>query len=223
MSYTLHFAPDNASMVIRLALEHLSLPHETRLVDRTATQQRSAAYLAINPNGLIPALETPDGVMFETTAILLYLSERHTGLMPEQSSERAMALKWLVWLGNTLHPALRMMFYPEIYTNGDVEAVRVSARTRITQMLEVLAAARDAPWLDGRVCATGFYLAALLRWLQIYGGPLWFDLGAHPKLAEFATRIETCAAAQRVIHAEGLGPHPFSKAQRPTPPKGNAT
>ena len=78
----LHYAPDNASLCIRLALEELGLPYETVLVNRATHAQRSPAYLALNPNGLIPVLETPDGPLFETGAILLWLADTHGGLRP---------------------------------------------------------------------------------------------------------------------------------------------
>ena len=57
----LHYAPDNASLIVRLALEQLRLPYETRLIDRAAAEQTSAAYRQLNPAGLIPVLETADG------------------------------------------------------------------------------------------------------------------------------------------------------------------
>jgi len=56
----LHYAPDNASLIVRLVLEDLGVPYETVLVNRAAGGQREAPYLALNPNGLIPVLETPD-------------------------------------------------------------------------------------------------------------------------------------------------------------------
>jgi len=64
MTYVLHYAPDNASMIFRLALEHLGVAYQTALVDRAAGGQNAAAYLALNPNGLIPVLETPQGPIF---------------------------------------------------------------------------------------------------------------------------------------------------------------
>ncbi len=51
------------------------MPYRTVLVDRAAQAQKSPAYLALNPNGLIPVLETPHGPVFETAAILLWLAE----------------------------------------------------------------------------------------------------------------------------------------------------
>ena len=80
--YRLHYAPDNASLVIRLALEDMGLPYETVLVDRTTREQDSAAYRALNPAGLIPVLETPQGPVFETAAILLWLADTHGQLAP---------------------------------------------------------------------------------------------------------------------------------------------
>ena len=85
--YRLHYAPDNASLIIRLALEELGQAYETTLVNRQAQVQRSAAYRALNPNGLIPVLETPDGPMFETAAILLWLADRHGALAPSIESD----------------------------------------------------------------------------------------------------------------------------------------
>ena len=82
MLLRLHYAPDNASLCIRLALLELDLPFEAVLVNRSIRAQKSAPYLALNPNGLIPVLETPDGPLFETGAILLWLSDTYGGLMP---------------------------------------------------------------------------------------------------------------------------------------------
>ena len=222
MSYVLHYAPDNASLIVRLALDVQGQAFETRLVDRSAGGQRNPAYLALNPNGLIPTLETPDGVLFETTAILLYLHEQHGGLMPDSGPARAAARKWLVWLGNTLHPSQRMMFYPHLYTAGDIEDLRAPARARITRLLKMLEDAQDTGWLEGPPSAMSCYLAPLLRWCKIYGGQAWFTLADHPRLMDFARAMDQAEATTRAIAAEGLGARPFSAPQRPTPPEGSA-
>ena len=80
--YRLHYAPDNASLIIRLALEELGQPFETILIDRRGGALDTAAYRSLNPHGLIPVLETPDGPIFETGAILLWLADRHGALGP---------------------------------------------------------------------------------------------------------------------------------------------
>jgi len=53
--YLLHYAPDNASLIVRLALEDLGVPYTTTLVDRTTQQQRSpAVHAAQTAEGLGP-------------------------------------------------------------------------------------------------------------------------------------------------------------------------
>ena len=75
--YTLHYAPDNASLILRLVLDGAGIPYRTALVDRTKRQQDSAAYRALNPTGLVPTLETPLCPISETGAILLWLVDTH--------------------------------------------------------------------------------------------------------------------------------------------------
>ncbi len=224
--YRLHFAPDNASLCIRLALLELGLPYETVLVDRGQQGQRSAGYLALNPNGLIPTLETPDGPIFETAAILLWLADRHGGLMAgPDAPQRGADLKWLFWLSNTLHPALRMLFYPEKHDPRNPDSLHAASCTRITGILDVLSAATDADWLDrDAASAHGCYLAPMLRWPALYGGTTdWFDLTRWPRLVDFAHRVETRPASVAAAQAEGLGPTPFSAPRAPNPPEGSAT
>lgn len=218
---TLHYAPDNASLCVRLALLHLDVTFDPVLVDRARQGQRDPSYLELNPNGLIPTLETPQGVMFETTAILLWLDGEFGGLMPENST-RAMALKWLIWIGNTLHPAQRMMFYPDIYCDGDPELIRAPTRRRIKRLLQILSDANDADWLEGPPSAMGFYLGPLLRWCALYGGDAWFDLADYPRLLDFAHRIEQTDVVINAATAEGLGATPFSRPSLPNPPQGSA-
>ena len=45
MTYRLHYAPDNASLIIRLVLEELGVPYATALIDRAARGQKAPEYL----------------------------------------------------------------------------------------------------------------------------------------------------------------------------------
>jgi len=112
--YRLHYAPDNASLIVRLVLDELQQPFQTVLVDRGAAAQTGAAFRAINPTATIPVLETPHGPMSETAAILLWLADRHKALAPDaQDADRPAFLKWLFFLSNTVHADLRVMFYTD--------------------------------------------------------------------------------------------------------------
>ena len=73
MNYKLHYAPDNASLIIRIFLEEIEAKYTCNLIDRKQNSQKDPKYLALNPNGLIPVLETNYGPIFETAAILLFL------------------------------------------------------------------------------------------------------------------------------------------------------
>lgn len=61
-NYTLHYAPDNAAMIIRIALEMIGAPYDLELVNRRQSQQQSPKYLALNPLGMIQALQTHPAV-----------------------------------------------------------------------------------------------------------------------------------------------------------------
>jgi len=221
--YRLHYAPDNASLCVRLALCEGGHPFETVLVDRRQSAQSTPTYLTLNPNGLIPTLETPDGPIFETAAILMWLSERH-GWGMARGAGRGAALKWLFWLSNTLHPSLRMLFYPEKYLPSDPEALRSATHAQIDRWLTLLSAATDAQWLDADAASIhACYLAPMLRWPALYGGATeWYDLRRWPRLYDFAQRVETRPAAVKAATAEGLGPTPFSAPSAPNPPEGSA-
>lgn len=233
MTYVLHYAPDNASLIIRLALEHLDVPYRCALVNRAAQGQRAAAYLALNPNGLIPVLETPHGPLFETGAILLWLSDTHGGLGPAPDDPaRGDFLKWLFFTANTLHPALRMMFYPEKYagTDADVQnTLRTGLHAQITTALAQLetVAARHPAWLGSAApTVLDFYIAACLRWCALYPADTardWFDLYTMPTLGAMCRHLETLPCTHAVQTSEGLGYTPFSAPAYPNPPYGSAT
>lgn len=228
MSQTLrlHYAPDNASLCVRLALEELDVSYETVLVDRAANAQKSQQFLALNPNGLIPVLETSHGPMFETGAILLWLADTYKELMPLASDpERVHSLQWLFWLSNTLHPTQRMLFYPTQYIDSDVEALRLTTRRKIREKLDLLDNASHADWLDAdEPSIMGCYLGPLLRWCALYGGGIdQAGLQRWPRLSAFAKRAEQRTATRRAALVEGLGPTPFSNPHHCNPPEGSAT
>jgi glutathione S-transferase len=227
--YVLHYAPDNASLAVRLALEELGLPYRMALVDRARQAQEGATYRAVAPTGLIPALETPHGVIFETGAILLWLADRHGKLAPAPDAPaRGDFLKWFFLSANTLHPDLRALFYPHRYAGADKAGHRALTEDRILRSLEMLdTALADAPgWCrPGAPGALGCYLAPLVRWLALYprSNPMRPDLTAYPALLSVLSDLESRPAAQRVAEAEGLGPCPFTAPIYPAPPEGSAT
>lgn len=230
MRYILHYAPDNASMIIRLALEHRGLPYTTRLVDRKARAQDADAYRALNPHGLIPVLETPHGPLFETAAILLWLADTHGGLGPAPTDPtRGDFLKWLFYASNTLHPALRRLFYPHLYTTAPLSALQNAARRDIAGGFAAFedVAATAPTWLAAKAPSVlDFYLAALLRWPALYPSDAdrgWHNIAAYPRLRDMCARLETLPCCTALRDAEGMGTTLFTAPSHPTPPEGSAT
>ncbi len=229
--YRLHYAPDNASLVVRLVLEEMGLPYQTVLVDRRRNEQDSAAYRALNPNGLIPVLETPNGPIFETAAILLWLADTHGQLAPAPDSpDRAAFLKWLFFSSNTLHADLRILFYAEKYIDAaQAETLRTGIGPRLRQHLRALdAEAKNAPiWLcPDHPSVLTYYLACQMRWMALYpacADRSWFQLADTPYLQAILMQLETRPATQAANAAEGLGVTPFTSPSYATPQEGSAT
>jgi glutathione S-transferase len=223
--YVLHYAPDNASLIVRLVLDGAGIPYRTALVDRRARQQDSPAYRALNPAGLIPTLETPHGPLSETAAILLWLADTHRLGPPPDHPDRPAFLKWLFFLSNTAHADLRMIFYPHQY--APVEAHRAHHEITAARMLRhfalIEAAAERHPRLFAAASPLGVYAVTLTRWSALYpqNGPRWFNLHDFPVLAALARAQEARVETPVIARAEGLGPHPFTRPEPPNPPEGS--
>ena len=226
----LHYAPDNASLIIRLALEELALPYETVLVDRQRAAQKSPQYRSINPAARIPALETKDGALFETAAILLYLADREGRLAPAKDAlERGVFLSWLFYLSNTVHSNLRLNFYPHSYigSEGDSAPLLACARQDLNESLRLLEqlASEGKEWFAGeKPSVLDLYLAGMMRWMALYpqGDTDWFSLKHWPNLTRMLKGLETRASVAALIKAEGMQPAPFSDPHHPNPPEGVA-
>jgi GSH-dependent disulfide-bond oxidoreductase len=90
-------------------LEELGLPYTVHAVDLASGAQRSAQYLAINPNGRIPAIvdrEADDLAVFESGAIMIYLAEKAGRLMPSDSAGRARVIQWLMFQMGGIGPMM---------------------------------------------------------------------------------------------------------------------
>ena len=85
---------------ISVALEELALPYVVRPVNILSGEQKRPEYLAINPNGRIPAIVdrgNGDFAVFESGAILIYLAEKTGQLMPADAKGRSEVLQWLMF------------------------------------------------------------------------------------------------------------------------------
>jgi glutathione S-transferase len=72
---TLYYAPHTCSLASHIALVETGAAYALKRIDFGKTEQQQASYLAINPNGRVPAIVTPRGIITETPAILAFIAQ----------------------------------------------------------------------------------------------------------------------------------------------------
>lgn len=225
--YRLHGSPDSANFVVRMVLEELRAEYDYVPVDRRASEQKSETYRRLNPQGLIPVLEVPgqDAPLFETGAIILFLTDRRRALAPaEDAPQRGRFLKWLLFLSNTLHSDLRIAFKPERYLPGG--ATNAAFRETLVQRF-----AQGFSYLDQEIADQGgiyilgdrfscldIYLAACARWAQVYGLSGRWDLTGTPHLRRMLEALETRTAIRKACDLELIEGAPFTDPRPVTLP-----
>jgi len=96
MTITLFTAPTPDGYKISIALEELGLAYDVQTLDLAGGEQKRAAFLALNPNGKVPALVDDGHAIMESGAILLWLAEKTGQLLPADARARSEALQWLM-------------------------------------------------------------------------------------------------------------------------------
>ena len=188
MSATLYCSPGTASLVVHWLLIELGVPHSLQVLDFDAREQKSPAYLAINPTGTVPTLLLDGAVLTEAAAIVLHLADANpaAGLAPAPGSPaRAQYYRWMFFMANTLQPAYRAWFSPtEPAGEASVDAVKEAARAKVEAAWQQVAdhLAANGPFLLGaKRSAADFMLTMLMRWSRNMPRPAhtWPALGAH--------------------------------------------
>ncbi len=90
-------------------LEELGLDNEVHPINLGAGEQKSDAFLAMNPNGRIPVIndrEADDLVVFESGAIMIYLAEKTGRLLPSDTQGRSRTMQWLMFQMGGIGPMM---------------------------------------------------------------------------------------------------------------------
>lgn len=206
-TYTLYGSRNSGSAMVEAALELARAPY--RIVSAATWDKKSALaeLKRVNPLHQIPTLVTPDGTAIsESAAILIHLGLVHprARLLPAEPSQRALALRAMVFIAANCYAAIGIIDYPERWLGrADKDAnerLRAGARKRLHKMWSVFAdtfAADDPPaFLFGdRIGAADLMAAVVSRW----SGTRKHLARRRPGLHALIERVEAHPTVARVI------------------------
>lgn len=192
---TLYGTKGSGSAAIEAALEIAQAPY--RIVDAASWEPGPGRdeLVRINPLVQIPTLVLEDGaVLTESAAILIHLGLvfADTGLLPRAGTERAQAIRGLVYLAANCYAAIGVIDYPERWCEGGDEAalarIKAGARARLHALWDTFADMFPArPFLSGgHIGALDLLAAVVSRW----SGTRAHLARSRPEFAAGLTRIE---------------------------------
>jgi glutathione S-transferase len=216
---TRSYTTESTSLIARIALEEIGAKYDVVEVELDPTPPDW--YLMINPHGKVPSLTgiqtdgASGGVIYPSSAILLYLAHRHpeAALFPTNDHDRADGYRVMFDMAEMLQNAFMMFFYPERFSTDARGSSGVQGKAlewlgvywnRIDNSL------RDSPYLVGdQYSICDIYLYVLARWyVDVYGrvggGPLrpFRDL---KQLAASCSLVEARPAVERSLAADKIG------------------
>ncbi len=185
----------------------LGLDYEHVKLDFADGSTRRPAYLAINPNGHVPAIDDDGFTLWESMAINLYLAKKYgaaTSLYPQNLEDEARAWQWSFWgMTEVERPALAMLMNrvgPE--DRRDAAAADEGERALATPLKVLDAAVASTPYLlGGDFTVADLNVASILAWAR----QARVDLSAFPKAAAWlkACHDRPAAQAARQLQREG--------------------
>lgn len=204
MQLTLYYSPGACSRVTLNALEALELDYQTVLISLQAANHKQPEYLAINPNGKVPALMIDGQVLCQNAMIIWTLHRMFGGsrLLPENNGspiEQHEFLQDLCWCADTFHPMVRQNRAPARFTTGDEAGVREDGVAKLTEVCERLSPRIGDGWWYGE------------QWSIIDGYLCWgldtatnggFPIEKFPVMQSLADRARQVPSMQRAIARE---------------------
>jgi glutathione S-transferase len=206
-------------MPVMWAIGELGLPHRRHDVGGSFGGLDQPDYLAMNPNGRVPTINDEGFVLWESNAIVRYLSRRYGegSLLPPDELQCAIADQWMDWLKTTITPHFIELFWALVRTepaNRDPGRIAASAE-RLGKALGILEARlADRAYVVG----DGLTMADIPFGSTIYR---YFNLEvARPELpnvtAWFERLCERPAYRQHVMIPFGRNPAEWYRLERET-------
>jgi GST-like protein len=132
----LYSLPTPNGVKVSIALEELELAYEPHLVDITKNESWTEEFLSLNPNGKIPTIIDPDGpggkplALFESGAILLYLSDKTGKLVPADAALRYETIQWVFFQMAFIGPMFGQVGFFYKFAGREIEDKRPLNRYR---------------------------------------------------------------------------------------------
>lgn len=210
----LYYAPTPNTWKVSIMLEECGLRYRVIPVDILSGEQHKPEFLAVNPNGRVPAIvdhEGPEGAqpVFESGAILLYLAEKTGRFLAPRGRARVEAFSWLMWQMSGLGPMAGQAHHFRRYApqGNEYSADRyLKETTRLYRVLEGRLASNE--WLAG-----GAYgIADMASWGWVWFHPLHGqDLKDYSSISRWFYAISARPAVQR---ARAVGMENISEESR---------
>jgi GST-like protein len=142
----LYSLPTPNGIKVSVMLEETGLPYEPHLVSFQTHDQKSPEFLSLSPNNKIPAILDPDGPdgkplpLFESGAILIYLSDKSGQFMPRDAAGRYETIQWLMFQMGGIGPMFGQLGFFNKFAGKDYEDKRPRDRyvAEVKRLLAVL-------------------------------------------------------------------------------------
>jgi len=184
---------------VSIALEELALPYTLRVLDLGTNEQKQDWFLAINPNGRIPAIidhDAGDFAVFESGAILVYLAEKTGRLLPTDPKGRSVVLQWLMFQMGGIGP---MMGQANVFFRYLPEKIPIAIdryQGEVRRLFRVL----DAQLEQHEYLAGDYSIADIANWAWVrtarWSGVAFDDL---PHLSRWVGQVRARPAVQAGI------------------------
>ncbi|HWW58298.1 MAG TPA: glutathione S-transferase N-terminal domain-containing protein [Sphingopyxis sp.] len=123
-------APTPNGVKVGIMLEETGLAYEPHRIDIMANESHDPAFLALNPNGKIPAIYDPAGpsgqplALFESGAILIYLADKSGSFLPADPNQRYETIQWVMWQMGGVGPMFGQLGFFHKFAGRDYEDKR---------------------------------------------------------------------------------------------------
>lgn len=203
-----HAFPTPNSVKVLIALEEMRLPYELKPVNVRKGEQKTDAFLALNPNGKVPVLVDNGLVLTESAAILVYLAEKTGRLLPESGNSRARVFEQLFFHASGLSPAFgNAGFFKRSSPEPQpiAEARFTNEAERILGLLDTRLATQSfiagEEFTIADIAHFGWMWRIAFPGLTLDGRPnlsRWFEtLAARPAIQQAIARVEALVETQR--------------------------